>query len=41
VSVLVCHQAGAVGYADGGAATGTLRVTEPFEAEIDLDSLLR
>jgi Uma2 family endonuclease len=41
VSVLVCHQAGAFGYADGGAVTGTLRVTEPFTAEIVLDDLLR
>jgi Uma2 family endonuclease len=41
VSVLVCHQAGAFGYADGGAITGTLRVTEPFTTEIDLDSLLQ
>lgn len=41
VSVLVCHQAGAFGYADGGAVTGTLCVTEPFTAEIVLDDLLR
>ena len=40
VSVLVCHQAGEFGYVDGGECTGTLRVTEPFPVEIDLDGLL-
>lgn len=39
VSALACHQAGAFGYADGGEVTGTLRVTEPFAAEIDLSAL--
>ena len=39
VSVLTCHLAGEFGYADGGEVTGTLRVTEPFHAEIDLAML--
>ena len=41
VSVLACHQAGEFGYVDDGSITGTLRVTEPFAVEIDLDELLR
>lgn len=40
VSVLTCHLAGEFGYADGGEVTGTLRVTKPFAAEIDLSTLL-
>lgn len=40
VSLLVCHQAGEFGFADGGERTGTVTVTEPFPVEIDLDALL-
>jgi len=40
VSMLACHLAGEFGYADGGTATGTVRMTEPFRAGIDLSALL-
>lgn len=40
VSLLACHLAGEFGYADGGEITGRFTVTEPFPAEIDLDTLL-
>ncbi len=39
VSVITCHLARQFGYADGGELTGRFGVTEPFPAEIDLDSL--
>ena len=39
VSLLLCHQAGEFGYADGGERTGKVTVTEPFPAEIDLTEL--
>jgi Uma2 family endonuclease len=40
VSILVCHLAGELGYADGGEVTGTFRTTEPFPFELDLSSLI-
>lgn len=40
VTLLACHLAGEFGYADGGAETGRVRITEPFAAEIDLDALV-
>lgn len=39
VSLLSCHLAGEFGYADGGEFTGTVRLTDPFPFELDLDSL--
>ncbi|MBV9313134.1 MAG: Uma2 family endonuclease [Pseudonocardia sp.] len=38
-SVLVCHLAGEFGYVDGGWVTGVFGVSDPFRAEIDLNSL--
>jgi Uma2 family endonuclease len=39
VSLVACHQAGELGYADGGEFTGTYRATDPFEVVIDLAKL--
>ena len=40
MSVLACHQAGALGYADSGEITGTFRATAPFPFELELATLL-
>ncbi|MET8761228.1 hypothetical protein [Lentzea sp. NPDC004782] len=37
--MIVCHQAGPFGYQDPGDVTGRCRITEPFEAVIDLEQL--
>lgn len=39
ISLVACHQAGELGYADDGEFTGTYRATDPFEIEIDLGKL--
>lgn len=39
VSLLTHHLAGEFGYADGGEHTGTFRTCEPFEFELDLETL--
>lgn len=38
-SILACHLAGELGYADSGEVTGTFRTTEPFSFELDLSLL--
>ena len=40
VSLLTCHLAGELGYADGGEVTGTFRTSVPFPATVDLAALL-
>ena len=40
VTLIDCHLAGELGYADGGQVTGVFRTTEPFPVELDLDTLL-
>jgi hypothetical protein len=40
VSLLACHLAGAFGYSDAGAVTGSFSAAEPFPVTIDLDALL-
>ncbi|WP_028924466.1 Uma2 family endonuclease [Pseudonocardia acaciae] len=39
ISMLVCHLAGELGYADDGEVTDTFRTTKPFPFELDLASL--
>lgn len=39
ISMLVCHQAGQLGYQDSGAMTGVYQVTDPFPLKVDLDKL--
>lgn len=39
VSLLACHQAGELGYADDGERTGTFSTTEPYSLTINLDKL--
>jgi Uma2 family endonuclease len=39
VSLVACHQAGELGYADDGEFTGIYRATDPFEVDIDLGKL--
>jgi Uma2 family endonuclease len=40
VSIVGCHQAGELGYADSGEITGTFTTTEPFPLRLDLVGLL-
>lgn len=40
ISILTCHPAGELGYADGGEVTGMFRTTEPFAFELDLSRLV-
>jgi Uma2 family endonuclease len=40
VSIVAGHQAGELGYADGGDITGTFRTTVPFAFELDLTTLV-
>jgi Uma2 family endonuclease len=40
VSVLACHLADELGYADDGEVTGTFYAAEPFPFELDLSSLI-
>jgi len=40
VSLLACHLAGELGYADDGEVTGTFRTLNPFECELDLTRLV-
>lgn len=40
VTLLDCHLAGALGYADGGSITGTASITEPFPVRLELDRLV-
>jgi Uma2 family endonuclease len=40
VSIVACHQAGELGYADGGEVTGTFTTAEPFPFQLDLADLL-
>ena len=39
VSLVACHQAGELGYVDGGGVTGVFTTTEPFPVRLDLDAL--
>lgn len=39
VSLLTCHLAGELGYADGGEVAGTFRTSVPFPATVDLAAL--
>ncbi|WP_028926166.1 Uma2 family endonuclease [Pseudonocardia acaciae] len=39
VSLLACHLAGELGYADDGERTGTFTTTRPYPLTIDLDQL--
>lgn len=39
ISILACHLAGELGYADDGEVTGTFRTTVPFSFELDLSRL--
>lgn len=39
VSLLACHLAGELGYADDGERTGSFSTTEPYPLTIDLDQL--
>lgn len=39
-SLLACHQAGELGYADDGERTGTFTTTEPYPLTIELDRLV-
>jgi Uma2 family endonuclease len=41
VSLLDCHLAGPLGYADGGSITGTFTTTAPCLIHLELDRLLR
>ncbi|HEY0803409.1 MAG TPA: Uma2 family endonuclease, partial [Pseudonocardiaceae bacterium] len=40
VSVVVCHLAGEFGYQDSMTATGTVKITDPFDLTVDLDQLI-
>jgi Uma2 family endonuclease len=40
VSIVACHQAGELGYADGGEITGTFTTADPFPLRLDLADLL-
>jgi Uma2 family endonuclease len=40
VSIVACHQAGELGYADSGEITGTFTTAEPFPFQLDLANLL-
>jgi hypothetical protein len=39
MSLLACHLAGELGYADDGERTGRFTTTEPYPLTIDLDQL--
>jgi Uma2 family endonuclease len=41
VTLLDCHLAGPLGYADGGSITGTFITTAPCPIRLELDQLLR
>lgn len=41
VTLLDCHLAGPLGYADGGSITGTFTTTAPCPIRLELDRLLR
>ena len=41
VTLLDCHLAGPLGYADGGSITGTFTTTAPCPIRVELDRLLR
>ncbi len=41
VTLLDCHLAGPLGYADGGSITDTFMTTEPCPIRVELDRLLR
>jgi hypothetical protein len=39
VSLVACHLAGSLGYADAGEVAGVFETSEPFPVRIDLDAL--
>lgn len=41
VTLLDCHLAGPLGYADGGSITGTFTITAPCPIRVELNQLLR
>jgi len=41
VTLLDCHLAGPLGYADGGSISGTFTTTSPCPLRLELDRLLR
>lgn len=40
ISIVVCHLAGEFGYQDSMTATGSVKMTDPFDMTVDLDQLV-